>query len=218
MSGRFRLDPRAAEPPRSFEPPPLAPQAPARLPPAPGPPARVAAGPAQAKRRWLLIGGVAAVVLLLGGAVAIYVATAAGYPDAYVLSRGEYPQGVSLARLSAGDREELGIAENPGEMDPADLDFARDTPAERGYMQVLQTGNGGRIVVMALQYATEEDAKGAALDARALCSFANGVALRDGRVVVAVLPEDGASRSSVLAVGRALVDKKDGLKAVCGGL
>lgn len=167
---------------------------------------------------YLIAGGVVA-LLLVGGAIAIYAATELGYPGKYTLDDGEMPTGVSEARLTRSEMDDLGIRENPGEMDkdafrdnaPSDPDNEPDTVVA----QVLQDRSGNRILLLAMKYPTEEDARAAAADARALCSFAAGSALRDGDVLVLLFPE-GASSSTVGSVARALLAKADGLEPVCG--
>lgn len=217
VSGRFRLDPRDAEPVRAPAPAPLPVARPA--PPRPPPPAPAPAPAAGKSRRMLLVGAAAAALLLLGGAVAVYVATTPGYPDDYVLARGEYPSGMSLARLSADDMDQLGIRRNPGEIDAAELDsYETDDGVrpERGYAQVIETADGGRVVALALAYPSEDDVQERAREARALCSFASAAVLRDGKILVLIIPEDGASRTAVRAVTAALRDKTSDLAPVCG--
>ena len=82
---------------------------------------------------------------------------------------------------------------------------------------MLATSNGGRVAILALKYDKDDAARSAAADMRALCTFANGAVLRDGSVLVVVVPEDAVSRSSVRAVASALREKTDDLRPVCGG-
>lgn len=202
-------------------------------PPAP-PPSTVRAAPsapgsrpptASKNRRVLVIGAIAVAILLLGGAVAVFVATALGFPDKYVLERSEMPSGMSNARLSAGDLRDAGMTENPGYIDwdesaLADA-FSRagiDDPDE-AHGQVLQAG-GDQIAIVAMKYANEDAARAAATDLRAICSFGSvsgieATVLRDGDVVVAVFSDDGASRAQVRAVSEALREKVDDLVQSC---
>lgn len=221
VSGRFRLDPRSPAPERQLPPPPTLASTPPVRPPPPRPPAPTAAPAAKkpANRRIVLLGASALAVLLLGGAVAVYVATALGYPDKYVLDADEMPAGMSNARLSANDREESGLRSNPGEMDRDKLeqDMPLDPSPDRGYAQILATSDGSRVVSVAFKYADEEAARSSTTQLRAVCSFADGIVLRDADVVVMIFPEDGATRSNARAVANALIDKTGGdLVSVCG--
>lgn len=160
-------------------------------------------------------------LLLLGGAIAVYAATALGFPAKYVLDADERPAGMTNARLTASEMDQLGITQNPGIVDDERLadqfgDRREDGP-EEGHVQVLTVaGGGGRIIVAALRYADEPAAQDGASEMRALCSFAGGAVLRDGDVVVALLPEDGASRGSVRAAALALQEKTPALRSICG--
>jgi len=218
VSGRFRLDPKAPAPQRAVPPPPppptaAAPPVVARPPPDPLP------APAPTKRRrGLMLGAVVVALLLLGGVVAVYVATAKSYPGSYLLETREYPSGLSKARLSADELDELGMRSNPGEIDRDQLDTFETpdgTDPEEGHALVLQDASGARVIVTAVRYADEEDAVDAAKQARALCSFANGAVLRDGKVLVGILPERGGSRTEARAVASALREKTDDLVTVC---
>ena len=228
VSGRFKLDPRAPEPARPAV-PPLAPPR-ATAPPAPRPapppaprPAAVAKAPARTNRKLLLIGAAVVALLLVGGAV--FVATALGYPDKYVLDEDEMPAGMSNEDLSASDLREAGMRENPGEIDWDRSELADafsqagiDDP-EEAHGQVLDAGSS-EIVILALKYPNEEDARSAAQSMRRICSFgsAGGVqalVMRDGDVVVAIVSDDGASRAQVQAVGEALREKASGLERAC---
>lgn len=222
VSGRFKLDPRGAEPAR----PPVAPPVPAPRaiapPPAPRPAPVPAATPAARaplwrNRRVLLIAALVLAVLVVGGAIA-FVATALGYPDKYVLERSEMPSGMSNARLTRSELDDAGMESNPGPMDPAALEdnFGGDSSdVEKAHGQILSTSDGGRIAILALKYVDEDAARSAAAEARMLCSFANGAALRDGDVLVVLFPE-GASRAAVREAASALREKTGDLAPVCG--
>lgn len=145
-----------------------------------------------------------------------------GYPGRYTLDDGDMPSGVSEARLSRSEMDEMGIASNPGEMDAEK--FRDGAPMREGndpeevHAQVLADGRGARVTILAMQYADEEGARTAANDARVLCSTRfglNGAVLLDGDVVVLLVPE-GASLETVGSVARALLDKTDSLAPVCG--
>lgn len=214
---RFRLDPSAPE--RAPASPP--PQARPATDPAP----RVAPAPPEtprAGRKALMLAAIVVVLLLVGGAVAIYAAGAFGFPSKYVLDAGERPAGMANARLTAAELDELGIEENPGELSAEDIeDWEHDLGREDGHakeanIQVLSTSSGGRVLVFAARYANEDDARAASGDLRAVCSFASGAVLRDGSVVVTVLPDDGATRIDVRAVAGALREKTSDLRAICG--
>lgn len=227
VSGRFRLDPRAPEPDRYVPPPPtplqaraaVAPPPAAPAPPPPPAPVAAAATTSPTRRRVLVVGAIVVAILLVGGAVAVFVATALGYPDKYVLEGNERPSGMTDARLSQDEMDDLGITSNPGEIDKARLQDEFETndgrSPDQGNAQVLQAGSG-RVVILALKYQDEEQARDATSQLRALCSFANGAVLRDADVRVAIVPDEGASRSDVRAVAAALLEKTSALEAVCG--
>lgn len=231
VSGRFKLDPRAPateRPTRAAQAPMRAPAAPARpkasdpLPAAPvsvRPAAAAATPPPPRRRRALLLAAVVVGILLVGGGVAAYLVNAESYPDKYVLKPQQYPQGLSTAPLSSGDRERAGVTSNPGAIDPDSLssfETSDGTPPEQGYLLALSDAGGARIAMIALEYGNEVDALDFAKQARAICSFANGAALRDGKVLVLVIPENGASKAQVVTVARALLDKNGDLDPVCG--
>ncbi|HUR70251.1 MAG TPA: hypothetical protein VM370_13485 [Candidatus Thermoplasmatota archaeon] len=234
MSGRFKLDPRAAEPARPAAAPlPLArPAAPAPPPPRPAPVATAApAAHPDARRRKLIVLSAAVVALLLvGGAVAVFVATTQGYPEKYVLRSSDHPDGMGRASMSQDDLADLGMTENPGEVDMDQSDLAdllqamRMDEPDRSHAQILSDSSGARVIILALKYADEDQAKENAKQARALCNtqlvrtvgLAPGVVLRDGDVLVGVLAENGASNTQARAVGQALRDNVRGLAPVCG--
>lgn len=227
---RFKLDPNAPEVERPHVPPPAPPgtvaKAPTPTPPLPTPRPAPATGAAPAdgarNRRLLIIGAIAVASLLVLGGVAYgaYTLLGLGYPDKYLVDADEMPEGMSEARLTSQERDQVGIEENPGRMSEDRLDdFAARNGArpDEGWTQVLGDSSGGtqRVAVVALQYANEEDAKSGASQLRALCSFAGGAVLRDGDVVVAVVPDGNGMRSSVPVVAR-IVQDKSGATTVCG--
>jgi hypothetical protein len=164
-----------------------------------------------------MLGAAVVALLVVGGAVAVFVATAMGYPDKYLLENREAPGGMSKARLSEDEMDEIGIGSNPGQIEDARLDEypMGDERAEEAWMEVLTDGGGARVVIIAARFAEEEQAIDAAKQARAACSFRSGAVLRDGEVLVVVLPDSGASRAQARAVADALRDKARGLETVC---
>lgn len=241
---RFRLDPRDAErdpPPAHPAPAPAtapAPPAPA-LPRADAPPMTAApparaAGPAMLappaqravalvrERRNLAIA--LAALLLLGGTVtvgAMYAMDAGpfAYPEQYLLRGDEMPAGMWSPPPDADAREE-GITENPGELDPARVreEFSSPQP-EEAWVQgfALQGDPETAVVVIALKFANEDDAKSLASRGQIACFGGGFSVLRDGDVTVFVAAESDAGDSLVPRVAAALKAQNDDLVTVCGG-
>lgn len=222
VRGRFKLDPQGPEPAR----PPPAPAAVPARPPAPPPPRPAAArAPARERRKLLLVGAGVVALLLVGGAIAVFVATALGFPDRYVLDEDEMPRGTSNARLTSSELRDAGMRKNPGPIDWEQSEIADgfaqvglDDP-EEAHGQILAAG-AAKIVVVAMKYPSEKDAQEAAQTMRRVCSLGaaggvHAVVLRDGDVLVVVLSDEGASRAEVQSVGSALREKASGLERAC---
>lgn len=222
---RFKLDPKAAEVQRPAAPlapparPPLSAGPVARPPPSPTP-KRAALPAAPAGRRNVVVAAIAivAVLVLAGGAAAIWFLLVETYPEKYLVKESEAPPGTRIASLSPSELDSLGMDENPGQIDREELEDRFSTSdgrePEEGWGEVLQSGNN-RAAIFALRYADEDDARAAGRTLATICGFANGAVLRDGEIVVVVLPE-GASRSNVLALVGVLRDKASDLDPVCG--
>lgn len=224
VSGRFRLDPRAPAPERAIPPPPTLPKPAAAPPAAPRPIAPVAAASpaptAKPRRKVLIVAAVVIGLLLVGGAVAVFVATSMGYPDAYTLSPSEYPSGMTTAPLRQSDRDN-GLEDNPGPidmdaMDPRVADRLETDDGDRplAHGQILSAG-GSRISILALKYGDAGAAQEAGENAKAICTFLSGAVMRDGAVLVVIMPES-PNTSQVRAVANALDAKTPDLARVCG--
>lgn len=178
----------------------------------------MAAAPA-GKRNLTIAIALAAILLLAGGAAAIYFLFVETYPEKYLVKESETPPGMRIATLSASELDQLGMDDNPGEIDRNDLEDRFSTsdgrePAE-GWGEILQSGNS-RVALFALRYENDDDARDAVRTLSTICGFANGAVLRDGPVVVVIVPE-GASRANVLSLVEVLQDKASGLAPWCGG-
>lgn len=237
---RFRLDPRGAEarpPPPAYlpsaakaeGPPANAPaEAPPPMAPAPGATHAAAVVPAQVAaaiqavraRRTLAIGIAIALLLTSGVAVGAMYALDAGpfaYPNKYILQDDEIPRGLRNAPLDAEAREELGLTSNPGEVDPSTIvDDTGGPRPERAWVQGLTNGASEPIVVIvALDYGNRDDADDAASRLQAGCMFRDGFTLlRDGDVLVLVMPENGGD-GYVASVVAALKRQNADLSTVC---
>ncbi|HET6405049.1 MAG TPA: hypothetical protein VFH78_10415, partial [Candidatus Thermoplasmatota archaeon] len=198
----------------------------ARAPPAPPAlraPVAPAAAPRRDRRMLYLAGGVLGVLLV--GAVVVFAAVALGFPEKYVLDDDEMPPGMSNARLSSSELRDAGMSRNPGPIDWDRSVFAdgfaqtgADDPKE-AHGQVLAAG-AARIVILAMQYPNEDEARDAAQQMRTICSFGGragvqAVVLRDEDVVVVVMSGEGATRAQVSAVASALTEKVEDLSRVC---
>lgn len=234
---RFRLDPRdAPEEPESVASFASAPEAPAAPPVGVGAPKpRVVAPPPRtpgAKKgltpRQRTFAIVAALVVLLGGSATIggmYVFDVGpfAYPERYLLEKDEIPAGMFMMPIDPDLRTEIGMRENPGEISTRDLmdSFEMGGPyPEAGWAQQLggdgPTGGDVPVVILALKFANEEDAKTAAARFRFGCAGGGLAVLRDGDVVVVVAPQDeNEGRPFVNAVVSALIRKAPDLVRLC---
>lgn len=229
-----QAEPPAAEPAPapSFAPRParaVAPQPPPRS----AAPAAAAAAPlservagairALSDRRALVV--VVALALLVGGAAtvgAMYALDAGpfAYPNQYTLEGDEIPRGLENVRVTSEMREN-GLQENPGELSPETFaeEFGGGTEPDRVYIQALAESaiEEPILLIMALQYADEDAAKGEASRFGAACVFGGDITvLRDGDVIVIVWAEDHEGTSWLPTVTAALKEQNGDLMRICG--
>ena len=219
---RFQLDPKGEAPAR---PPRVA--APSVVPaPVPAPPASPSPLGASSRKRWWIVLGVVALLLVAGGGLGAYVMKVGpfAYPDRYLLQKGEEPSGTRLS-LNAQVREFLGLSQNPGQMSDAKIDdlIARGGDATRPsevWAEDLATRFIGEdVIVVAIKYASAADAQNEVGSASDGCNHRDlgggGTVLRDGAVVVVIGALGADASSSVRAVQKALVAKTPSLALAC---
>lgn len=244
---RFQLDPRGPGRPRPPAPPPAKAPAPpstperslppAALPPVPAaakpaaPPAlprprtataAAAKKPAQGSRTRLYAILLVALLVLGGGATAaMYVMELPPfeYPRRYMLEGDEIPPRMRMGDVPPDVASQMGIEENPGQMDEDDVrdlgQFGAPSP-EEGWAEVLSpTTSSDPILVSALRFADEDDARSWTSLLSLRCSSVGGALLRDGDVAVVVVAESATAKLYLTRVVDALRSEAPDLQVVC---
>ena len=189
---------------------------------------RPAAAPARRKldARRLRLYAILAVVLLLGAGTAtaaLYVAEMPPfeYPRRYMLEGDELPRGMRMGTLPPDLADELGIEENPGQVDPDELSRMGEggvapTP-EEGWAEVLAPTAAAEtpVIVLALRFEDEDDARRWTSLVSLRCSSVGGAVLRDGDVAVVVAGEGTAAQAYAGRVVDSLRSEAPGLSVVC---
>lgn len=188
-------------------------------------PPPVAKAVAFARARPKVVAIAVAILLLSGfGTVAAMYAMDAGpfaYPEQYLLRGDEMPRGLHTPPPDADAREEIGMMQNPGELDWSRLrgQIGGPEPDAVWGQFLAEVGDPDPVIgLVALKYASTKDADAAA-NGRIQLACAGGMVtvMKDGDVVLVIVHEDEDGQSWRPAVMSALVAQNDDLVRVCGG-
>src|SRR5438067_851579 len=145
------------------------------------------------------------------------------YPKKYLLEKSEAPHGLGLPTLpdeaGSGDVEQ---GKNPAKFTQQGLESLATpdgTKPKEAWLEALQpaTPGSGPVTIVAMKFASNDDADGWVAVARSFCGAGggHGALLQDGDVVVLVTANDSGANVYKDLVVAALENKASGLDIVC---